>query len=185
MKKVFIIHGYTGRPDKNWFPWLKSELEKLGVQATALTMPNAAEPKLSEWFPHLQSQIASPDADTYFVGHSLGCIAILRYLESLPANVVTGGAVFVAGFANTIHIQLLNNFFQTTLNDEKIKKNIKKIVAINSDNDPHVPYELAEDIKKRFGAELIKVEGGLHLNEKAGYKEFPLVLKKLKEVMGL
>lgn len=43
-------------------------------------------------------------------------------------------------------------------------------------------YELAEDIKQRFHAELIKVKNGGHLNHKTGYLKFPLVLEKLKEI---
>lgn len=69
------------------------------------------------------------------------------------------------------------------MDDEKVKTICPKIVAINSDNDPHVPYELAEDIQSRFGAKLIRIENGLHLNEKAGYDEFPLVFEELRKLM--
>src|SRR5690606_13440238 len=26
--RFILLHGHTGRPDKNWFSWLKQELEK-------------------------------------------------------------------------------------------------------------------------------------------------------------
>ena len=76
-------------------------------------------------------------------------------------------------------------FFDVPLDETKIKNNIDKIIAINSDNDPHVPYWQAEEIEKRFGAKLIKVQNGGHLNEKTGYKEFPLVLETVKELIGI
>ena len=183
MKKIYIVHGYTGYPDKNWFPWLKSELEKLGDEVKVLAMPHTESPQYSEWLSHIQSQVINPDGNTYFVGHSLGCIAILQYLNNLKSGIKVGGAVLVAGFSTPIHFTELNSFFDVPLDEEKIKNNANKIVAINSDNDPHVPYWQAEELEKRFGLELVKVHNGQHLNEKAGYKEIPLVLEKLKEVM--
>ncbi len=185
MKRIFIIHGYTGHPGGNWFPWLKSELEKLDVSAVVPAMPHTENPQVSEWLPYLRSQVGLPDEDTYLVGHSLGCITILRYLETLTGNTKAGGAVLVAGFASPIHLHELDPFFEPPLDDLNIKKRVKKIVAINSDNDRHVPYEQAEEIRNRFDAELIKIHNGEHLNEEAGYTEFPLVLDKLKEIMGL
>lgn len=185
MKKVYIIHGYTGYPDKNWFPWLKSELEKLGAEVKVLAMPHTEAPQYSEWLPYIKSKVINPDENTYFVGHSLGCITILQYLNNLEQGIKVGGVVLVAGFSTPIHFTELNSFFDVPLNEDKIKNDTNKIVAINSDNDPHVPYWQAEELEKRFGAELVKVHNGQHLNEKAGYKEIPLVLEKLKEVMGL
>ncbi|MBU4141279.1 hypothetical protein KKE99_00155, partial [Patescibacteria group bacterium] len=29
-KRIFIIHGWEGAPESNWFPWLKKQLEKQG-----------------------------------------------------------------------------------------------------------------------------------------------------------
>jgi uncharacterized protein len=183
MKRVFIIHGYGGSPNKNWFPWLKSELEKLNVSVIVPAMPNTENPQLSEWLPYLQSQVGTADENTYFVGHSLGCIAILRYIESLPKNARVGGVVLVAGFISSIHFHELDNFFQTPLNDEKIKTSVKKIIAINSDNDPHVPYQQAEEIKNSLNSELIMIHNGEHLNGKAGYLTFPDLLKKVEEIL--
>jgi predicted alpha/beta hydrolase family esterase len=180
-KKVFIIHGYGGYPEKNWFPWLKESLEKQGIETTVPAMPNTENPQLSEWLPHLQSVIGEPDGDTYLVGHSLGCITALQYLNSLPNGKKIGGVVLVAGFAEPIHLTELNNFFTTPLHDEKIKNSAKAIVIINSDDDPHVPLWQGEKIRDRFSAELVVISGGQHLNEKAGYTELPIVLEKLEE----
>ncbi len=183
MKRVFVVHGYTGYPNKNWFPWLKSELEKMGVQAVVPAMPHTEAPQLSEWLPYLSAQVGTADEETYLVGHSLGCIAILRYLESLPQVTRVGGVMLVAGFASPIHFQELDNFFATPLDDKKIKMAAKRLVAISSDDDPHVPFVKAEELRDRFAAELITIHNGQHLNEKAGYTEFPLVLDTLKEMM--
>ena len=121
MKKLYIIHGYGSGPNQNWFPWLKSEMEKMGVEVNALTMPNTDSPTCAEWVGHMESIVKNPDEDTYFVGHSLGCITILQYLNSLPENVKVGGAILVAGFSSPIHFTELNSFFEKPLDKEKIK----------------------------------------------------------------
>ena len=96
-KRVFIIHGWEGTPDSNWFPWLKNELEKKGFAVAAPQMPNAVCPKMGEWLAYLQKIVGKPDENTFFVGHSLGSIAILRYFESLPDQEKAGGAILRAG----------------------------------------------------------------------------------------
>src|SRR3989338_4313764 len=85
-KRAFLIHGWEGRPDGNWFPWLALELKALGWEVNAPQMPNAATPKVSEWLKFLKDYVGKPDKDTYFVGHSLGCITIARYLAGLSSD---------------------------------------------------------------------------------------------------
>lgn len=178
MKRVFIIHGYTGYPEKNWFPWLKAELEKLGFQVTVPAMPNTEAPQFNEWLPYLQQVVGNIDKETYFVGHSLGCPTILRLLESLPEGQKAGGAVLVAGFAEPIHLTELNSFTESNWNDEKIKQSVNKIALINSDNDEHIPLEMGERMRDRFNAELVVLKN-------AGHTTVPFVLDELKKVMGL
>ncbi len=97
--RVFLIHGWEGRPDGHWFPWLSLELKARGWEVNAPQMLHAAEPKVSEWLSFLKKYVGKPDRHTYFVGHSLGCNAIVRYIELLPKTARVGGCVFVAGFS--------------------------------------------------------------------------------------
>ena len=186
MKRVFIIHGYTGYPDKNWFPWLRAESEKLGMEVTVLAMPNTNLPVLEEWLTYLHQTISKPDEETYLIGHSLGCPAILRYLESLDDGEAIGGVVLVAGFAEPLlGLPQLDSFTAGIWDDEKIKSHAKQIVIINSDDDEAVPFLNGEHVRDRFDAELITVHGMGHINEKAGVTEAPFVLDKLKIMLEL
>jgi|GEM_PF-5523511 len=98
MKRAVIVHGYKGKPETNWKPWLKAELEANGYAVTVPAMPEAEQPIARAWHDKLTETVGQPDADVYLIGHSLGCITILRYLESLPENQKVGGVVLVAGF---------------------------------------------------------------------------------------
>jgi len=178
MKKVIIVHGYGGDPNKNWFPWLKQELEKKEVQVIIPQMPNAESPQLSEWLPFLDSIVGNPDENTILIGHSLGCITILRYLETLREDQKIGKVILVSGFAEPIHYTELNNFFETELDFVRIKKVTGEIILINSDNDEHVPLWQGESMSKKLDAKLIIMNGAGHINEKSGFKELPIVLQE-------
>ncbi len=40
MKRVFIVHGWDGHPDEQWFPWLKQSLEEKGYCVEVPQMPD-------------------------------------------------------------------------------------------------------------------------------------------------
>ncbi len=183
MKRLIIVHGYTGDPSSNWFPWLKSEAQKLGLAVEVPIMPNTNAPQLDEWLPHLQQVVGTPDEDTYLIGHSLGCATILRYLESLKQGQHIGGAVLVAGFAEHIHLTELNSFTAESWDDEAIKRATNDLILINSDNDEHVPLEMGERMSDRFGAELVVVHKAGHITERSGYKEAPFIVEQLKKII--
>ena len=99
-KRVFIIHGWEGNPDIHWFPWLRKELKHRGYEVIVPRMPNVMNPEFKSWISYLKEIVTSPDGNTFFVGHSLGCIAVLRFIETLKEEV--GGAVLVAGFGKDL-----------------------------------------------------------------------------------
>ena len=162
-KKVFIIHGWGGFPEEGWFPWLKRELEKQEFVVNIPQLPDTNRPRIQPWVKKLSETVKKPDQHTYFVGHSLGCQTIARYLESLQKGMKIGGAVFVAGFFkkldgvndNTELETIANHWLNTPLDFEKVKSHIPKSIAIFSDNDPYVPLCNQDDFKNNLGSEII------------------------------
>ncbi|MBI2580107.1 MAG: alpha/beta hydrolase, partial [Candidatus Aenigmarchaeota archaeon] len=77
MKRAFLVHGWQGSPESGWKPWLRKELKKNGFSVSVPEMPDTAHPRMNAWVPHLAKTVGTPDKNCYFVGHSLGCIAIL------------------------------------------------------------------------------------------------------------
>jgi len=97
-KRVFIVYGWDGNPEEGWLPWLKEELESKGFEVMIPQMPEASSPRIKNWVPALAEAVGVANDQTFFVGHSMGCQAIARYLELLPEGAEVGGVVFVAGF---------------------------------------------------------------------------------------
>ena len=103
MKQVFIIHGWTSTPKSNWKPWLKNKLEKRKFKVFVPNIPDTNYPKIDAWVKHLTKIVGTPNKNCYFIGHSIGCQTIIRYLQSLPKNSKVGGVVFVAGWVRLKH----------------------------------------------------------------------------------
>ena len=97
-KRAFIIHGYHSFPQEAWLPWLKAELEARGYAAFLPAMPHPDRPTIPEWIGFITKLVGEPDENTVIVGHSLGCQAVLRYLETLGvAGKSVGKTVLVGG----------------------------------------------------------------------------------------
>ncbi len=184
MKRVFIIHGWEATPESNWFPWLKKELENNDFEVVVPAMPNSAFPVLKDWLLHLRKEVGEVDENTYFVGHSLGPIMILKFLETFLSGEKAGGVFMVAGFSESLGIIETENFFEKELDYEKVKTKANKFVAINSDNDPYVPLYFGEVLRDKLGAKFIVVKNGMHLNAGDGNFTLPIVLEKILEAIN-
>lgn len=186
MKRIFIIHGWSFGPDDNWTPWLKAELERLGYEVTIPAMPDTNEPVIEKWVPYLAEIVGTPDKDTYFVGHSIGCQTILRYLETIDMPV--GGALFVAGWFKLENLEdeetkeLARPWTETPINAEKIKGVLPRSTLIISDNDPYGAFEENKRSFAELGTRIIEINGAGHLTTEDGYAEIPIVIEELRKI---
>lgn len=183
-KRVFIIHGWDGFPEEGWFPWLKKELETRGFAVFVPQLPKPEEPRIINWVSKLRVTVAQPDGQTYFVGHSMGCQAIARYLETLPKGVVVGGAIFVAGFFKRLTNleddeavrSVAREWLKTPVDLSAVKSRLANSVAIFSDNDPYVPLDNQEDFAKILGSRILSVHNRGHFSGSSGTTELPQAL---------
>lgn len=183
MKRVFIVHGWGKNPSGDWYPWLKERLESKGFSVEVPEMPNTDEPSIDEWVPFLAEKVKNPDSDTYFVGHSIGCQTVLRYLEKIDANI--GGAVLVAGWFNLTPEtfeeegteEIAKPWIETPIDFEKVKHNCSKFLCIFSDNDPYVPLSDSDLFKERLNAEIIVQKEKGHFGSEDNITEIPVVLE--------
>jgi len=188
MKRVFIVHGWSGYPGECWFPWLKQELEKRGFQVSVPQMPDADSPAMDTWVPHLANAVGTPDKDTYFVGHSIGCQTIMRYLQSINGQV--GGVVFVAGFFEVLKLydaeeqEIAKPWLETPIDAAKVRNAAKNFIAIFSDNDKYIPLENETLFKQRLGAKTIIVKNKGHMGASDNCPQLPEALDAVLEISG-
>lgn len=185
MINVFIFHGTEGKPESNWFLWLKERLQCEKCNVVVPKFPTPDGQTLENWLKVFQQYENEVSEDTIFVGHSLGGLFMLSLLEKHKIKM----AVFVASFSS-----LLGNRFDDVISTfvkdlsvgsrgfdwQKIHENCRKFLVFHSDNDPYVKTEIAEKLAENLGVGVTFVKGAGHFNGSAGYGEFPLLLETLK-----
>ncbi|WJV63884.1 alpha/beta hydrolase [Pectobacteriaceae bacterium CE70] len=183
-KHVYVIHGYTATPTSHWFGWLTDQLHSLGTDVSILAMPNSTDPDNAAWQKHIAENVKTLDEQTFFVGHSLGCVTLLRYLQSKPASVKVGGAVLAAGFLSSLPIlPSLDEFTAQPLNMTQLKTQILRRAVILSLNDDIVPPELSLALSQQLDADLYGVPNSGHFLERDGYTRFDKLFAVLKDIL--
>ena len=181
MKRAVIVHCWGGNSNYAWYQWTKAELEKQGYSVTVPNMPDPDPPKLATWLSHLQEVIGQPDDELLLIGHSIGTVTIMRYLETLESGQV-GKVILVAGFTDQLGFKELENFFDTRLDFGKIKPKSKNgFVAIQSDNDPFVSEQYGERLKDELDAKLVIKHNAGHMSGSVDGEE---ACTELPEVIG-
>ena len=181
VKRAFLIHGWGGHPDEGWQPWLRQELEKRGWQVAIPAMPDTDHPQCDAWVWHLRETIGKPDEDCVLVGHSLGCVTILRYLETLMPSQYVGGAVLVASFFEDLgpRYSELHSFVDRPVHWETVRRSCGHFSVIHSDDDTVVLLPFAERVAKNLNCPVTLVHGQKHFSGNDGTFEAPDVLKAI------
>lgn len=184
MKNAIILHGTDATSQDNWFPWLKSSLEENGWQVWAPDLPGANRPNIKKYNEFITSQESfRPDSETVMIGHSSGAVAVLGLLQSLPDEIIVERAILVGAFSNDLGWNKLSELFDPQLDYKKIKKQVKEIIFIHSDNDPYIPLEQPEKMADALGAELIVLKGQKHFSASMDpkYTKFPYLLEVITQ----
>ncbi|HTK03751.1 MAG TPA: alpha/beta fold hydrolase [Alphaproteobacteria bacterium] len=189
MQRVILIHGWGGSPNKDWFPWAKKNLEENGFEVFVPEMPDTNYPKIVPWVEKIKETVGELKPSDIFVGHSIGCQAIERYLQTLPDNTKLNKVILIAPWIVLTEEtftemgedrNVIQEWYDEPINYEKIK-NMAEWTAVFSDNDPFVNYEDNYKIyKEKLDAEIILKKNQEHFSSEGGVNEIPFLLNLLK-----
>ena len=180
-KRLFIIHRWDGSPEKDWLPWAKIEFKKKGYEVIVPLLPNPEDPKIEERIPFLTQVVGKADKNTFFIGHSIGCQTIMRYLETVYPHKI-GGIIFVAGWFNLINLEdkesqeIAKPWLETPIDFVKVKNATDRIVVLLSENDPFVPLSDKEIFEEKLGARVIVENDKGHYTQRDGIMTVPTLL---------
>jgi len=189
MKKVFVVHGWGGTPKEGWFPWLKDSLEKKHFKVIILKMPNTEKPEIKSWVSYLKKLVGKLDENTFFIGHSVGCQTILRYLEK--ENKKCAGIIFVAPWVELDEDAIkkeskgslkIYKSWQKEIDFERIRKLKIKLVSIFSDNDYFVPLNNVRIFEKELLSDIVIMHNKGHFTGSDNIKKLPVVVKELLSI---
>ncbi|MDX7999299.1 serine hydrolase family protein [Xenorhabdus sp. Reich] len=184
-KKIIIIHGYTASPSSNWFPWLKEMLTEQGANVVLPEMPESSAPKPEDWADMLMDVIPKADKNTIFIGHSLGCITILRHLEAIHSpSLHIGGYILVAGFDSPqTTLPELDSFTAEPLDYIFLREMTKHRISIISSNDEIISPQSSDALAHALQAQVINIDNGGHFLDRDGFTRLLPVYDALKNMV--
>lgn len=192
MNKIFMVHCWDGTKDDGWYPWLDEKISDENSKVIRFNMPNTENPKIEEWVSELDKQVDILDENTYFIGHSIGCQTILRYLETKNIDKI-GGILFVAPWLDLLPKAIGDEdsyntaypWIHTEINFNKIKSITDNINCIFSDNDYFVSLEQKERFEELLNAKTIIVSDKGHISAEDGVNELSEIYVKTLEMLKM
>ncbi len=184
--RVFIIHRWGGDPNADWYSWLSNALESKGFEVLVPGMPNPDKPTIGEWVRAISSSVGKVDENTYFVGHSMGCQAILRFMEKV--NSTAGGLLLVApwlhlkeaAYESEEDRKIARPWIEEPIDLGKIKA--KEIRVIMATGDPYVPIEDSKIFEEKLGATVNIMPIDTHFTAQDGYTELHVALNEFMKL---
>ena len=183
MNKIFIIHCWDGTKDDGWYPWLDKELSNKKNKVYRFNMPNTDKPKIEEWVSFLDKKVKILDENTYFIGHSIGCQTIMRYLQTKEIKKI-GGILFVSPWLDLLDYAIEDEesflvakpWLSEKINFDKIKQFTNNINCIFSSNDYFVSLEQKNKFEKLLNAKTIVVNDKGHISQDDNVYELKEIL---------
>jgi predicted alpha/beta hydrolase family esterase len=184
--KVVILHGTDASHSDNWFPWLESELKKLGHEVWVPDLPGAERPNMKCYTEFLLGSDWD-FSDNVIIGHSSGSVAILGLLTALPEHTKINTGVLVGTFTERLSEdpswEMLKELFDEPFDYEKVKARAKQFIVIHSDDDPYCPLDGAKVVADGLNASMKIFHGMGHFSKKLDtrFEKFPELLEILEQ----
>lgn len=177
---AIIIPGHNTTPDMHWYQSTKNSLEELGIKTIIIPARKKEEETLENRLKDLSA--ADIDENTILIGHSLGALTLLSFLEDYPDTVKH--TYLVAGLTRPKEIpekyQELTPFIKKDFKLKKIRKKCP-FTVINSTNDPTIPLEYAINLATDLKTPLHIIDNAGHFKSQDGFNDFPYLIEEIKK----
>ena len=181
MTRLCIVPRWSGGPDSDFYSWLRAQpaVRARVREHLAPTIAQPGQPTIAAWVESLRQSTAGSDlGDTFFLGHSVGCQAVLRFLEQASEHVRVAGVLCVAGWWTVDRPwDSIRPWIETPMDTGRVRRAGRRFSVLLSDDDPFTAdwRENERLWRERLGAEVRCVPGGKHFNA----AEEPAVLDAL------
>lgn len=176
---IVMVHGNGGLTAEDiWFPEVKTELEALGLEVVAPTMPDNEMARSFIWLPFMEETLGANE-NSIVIGHSSGAVAVMRYAEThrIYGSVLVGASHTDLG----IYAEKKSCYFGEPWDWESIKANQNWVVQFASPSDPYIPIEEAQHIHERLGTDYHELHGRGHFMDII-FPEIAVVIKEKLEL---
>lgn len=178
--KIIFIHGNGGgdiNDPEGWFPYLKKEFEKLGLEVMSQNFPDPVKARRKYWIPFLEK--LGTDENTILIGHSSGAVAAMRYAEN---HQILGSVLVAACFTDLgMESEKISGYYDDPWDWKAIKKNQHWIIQFHSTDDPFIPISEARFVHEKLNSEYYEYTDQEHFGYPNPKLEFPEIVKLIKE----
>lgn len=171
--RIVLIHGFKASPQHSFWPWLSLALRERGHEVMAVALPSPEAPNCQEWVEAISKSIMRPGGDTIFIAHSLGCVALLHYLENAEMSGTPKSVILVAP-PFRIGSETFQSFFEPPVDFDTVMWKGQEFAIIAAKDDDVIPFDHAQKYERELNGHLYAHESGKHFVEA---KELPLILE--------
>lgn len=179
--RVILIHGMNANPQKHFHPWLSGELRDRGFEIIVPELPLSVSDEEGFNLPNIievmKEQIGYLKSDDILLGHSLGALVILQYLEAVEMT-ETPRAVILVGPPWKVSRPELRRLFVEDLDAEVLMWKAREYVVVHSHDDKIVPFEHGAKLASQLKARLVETQADGHFME----EKHPVLLEVIEEI---
>lgn len=180
LQNALIFHGYGANPNDHWFGWLAQQLDSASISTKVPALPDSLAPDAARWQESIGATVGEPSEDSVVIAHSLGCLAVLRYLSLLTSAWRLGSLVLVSGFLDPLPaLPELDGFISAGCDVTGLSERINRVIVIRSDDDPLVPPVHTDRLAGLLEAETVVVPKAGHFLAADGYSTLPDALNAI------
>ncbi len=177
--RVILVHGFNSSPDMNFHPWLAKELRAKGIEVIVpkLDLTIREDFKLSEVVQQLSLAVGKIRNEDIFLGHSLGGLIVLNFLEAVEMMETPRAAILVAAPWKVSKPELRQLFMADLDADVAIWK-AREFYIVHSKDDTLVPFDHGEKLARYLKATLVTTEADGHYMD----AEYPALLELVERI---
>ena len=179
--RIILVHGFNSSPNQNFHPWLRDELHAKGFQVIAPELPMASADTfdLPAVIEVMKKEIGYLKNEDILLGHSLGALVILQYLEAVEMT-ETPRAVILVGAPWKVARAELRRLFVDDLDADVLMWKSREYVVIHSKDDKLVPIEHGKKLADQLRARFIETETDGHFMD----AQYPVLRDTILEIAG-
>lgn len=177
--RVILVHGFNSSPDQNFHPWLRDELRKRGFEVVVpeLNLKTGEEFDLGQVIDQMKAQVGYVKSDDILLGHSMGALIILQYLEAVEM-IETPRAVILVAAPWKVNRPEFRRLFIADLDADVIMWKAREFVIIHSKDDKLVPVAHGRQFAEAIRARMVETDGDDHYMG----PEYPVLLQTIEEI---
>lgn len=186
---TLMLHWWWGDSEGNWFPWLKKEIEFKMDEVFIPNLPSTQNPVIEQQLEYIDIYNSDFSEWGYIIGHSLWCQLALKFIEE---NSISNSKIILVwpsypklwdDLVEVLwdHYSILEKYYNTTIDLEKISHLNNEYVVFLSDNDKYINLEKAKKYYSNLSnVKFVEFSWKWHFNEWSWIVELEEILEYLK-----